>query len=99
MRGEFSVAPSDTSNVKYRYGPLRGFPKITPRIFDAASTVVREDNVMAKVNKDEKASYQFTLILTAIKDLTPDVTDALYEAGFDDALIGMSGRRPELAVI
>src|SRR5437773_10614542 len=43
MRGEFSVAGSDTSNVKYRYGPLRGFPKITPRIFDAALNVVRED--------------------------------------------------------
>ena len=45
---------------------------------------------MAKVNRNETASYQFTLILAGIKDLTPDVTDALYEAGFDDALVGMA---------
>ena len=53
---------------------------------------------MAKVNKKEMASYQFTLILTGIKDLTPDVTDALYEAGFDDALVGMAGRVPYIDV-
>jgi len=45
---------------------------------------------MAKGTKKEPASHQFTLILAGIKDLTPDVTDALYEAGFDDALIGMA---------
>jgi hypothetical protein len=39
---------------------------------------------------NETASYQFTLILAGIKDLTPDVTDALYETGFDDALVGMA---------
>jgi hypothetical protein len=53
---------------------------------------------MAKANKKEMASYQFTLILTGIKDLTPDVTDALYEAGFDDALVGMAGRVPYIDV-
>ncbi|MBI2803945.1 MAG: hypothetical protein HYX68_03065 [Planctomycetes bacterium] len=42
--------------------------------------------------------YQFTLILTGIKDLTPDVTDALYEAGFDDALVGMSAGVPYIDV-
>jgi hypothetical protein len=98
MRGEFSVAHSDTSNVKYLYGPLHGFPKITPTIFDAASSDVREDSVMAKVNRKEIASYQFTLILTGIKDLTPDVTDALYEAGFDDALVGVSAGVPYIDV-
>ena len=33
--------------------------------------------------------HEFTLILSGISELTPDVTDALYEAGFDDALVGM----------
>src|SRR5438093_13291171 len=47
-------------------------------------------NVMAKLKRKETASYQFSLILAGIKDLTPDVTDALYEAGFDDALVGMA---------
>jgi hypothetical protein len=47
-------------------------------------------NQMDTANKKETASYQFTLILAGIKDLTPDVTDALYEAGFDDALVGMA---------
>jgi hypothetical protein len=49
---------------------------------------------MAKINRKETAPYQFTLILAGIKDLTPDVTDALYEAGFDDALIGMAAGVP-----
>ena len=31
-------------------------------------------DVMAKVKREETASYQFTLILAGIKDLTPDVT-------------------------
>src|SRR5437879_4245409 len=65
MRGEFFVALSDTSNVKFRYGPPRGSPKTTPRIFDAVSTVV---------------------------------TDALYEAGFEDALVGMAGGVPYIDV-
>ena len=43
-------------------------------------------------------AYQFTLILTGIKDLTPDVTDALYEAGFDDALVGMAAGVPYIDV-
>jgi hypothetical protein len=98
MRGEFSVALSDTSNVKYRYGPRRGSPKTTPKIFDAASTVVLEDKAMAKVNRKVMEAHQFTLILTGIKDLTPDVTDALYEAGFDDALIGMAAGVPYIDV-
>ena len=53
---------------------------------------------MAKVNRKETASHQFTLILAGIKDLTPEVTDALYEAGFDDALIGMAAGVPYIDV-
>ena len=34
---------------------------------------------MAKVNRKVMDAYQFTLILTGIKDLTPDVTDAQLE--------------------
>src|SRR5437868_2097654 len=58
----------------------------------------QENNVMAKEKKKEAASYEFTLILTGMKDLTPDVTDALYEAGFDDALVGMAGRVPYIDI-
>ena len=53
---------------------------------------------MAKVNRKATDSYQFTLILAGIKDLTPDVTDALYEAGFDDALVGMAAGVPYIDV-
>src|SRR5438046_3313051 len=53
---------------------------------------------MAKVKRKETASYQFSLILAGIKDLTPEVTDALYEAGFDDALVGMASGVPYIDV-
>ena len=36
-----------------------------------------------------KQEYEFTLILSGVSELTPEVLDALYEAGCDDALIGM----------
>ena len=42
--------------------------------------------------------FQFTLILTGVSDLTPEVTDALYEAGFDDALIGMAAGVPYIDI-
>ena len=53
---------------------------------------------MAKPKKKAMTSYQFTLILTGIKELTPEVTDALYEAGFDDALVGMAAGVPYMDV-
>jgi hypothetical protein len=36
-----------------------------------------------------KQEYEFTLILSGVRELTREVLDALYEAGCDDALIGM----------
>jgi hypothetical protein len=36
-----------------------------------------------------KQEYEFTLILSGVGELTPGVLDTLYEAGCDDALIGM----------
>ena len=33
--------------------------------------------------------YKFTLTLSGVHELTPEVLDAFYEAGCDDALIGM----------
>lgn len=33
--------------------------------------------------------YDFTLALTGISELTPDVVDRLYEAGFDDATLAI----------
>ncbi len=53
---------------------------------------------MPKLSRKVMDAHQFTLILTGIKDLTPDVTDALYEAGFDDALVGMAAGVPYIDV-
>jgi hypothetical protein len=36
-----------------------------------------------------KQEYEFTLILSGVSELTREVLDAFYEAGCDDALIGM----------
>jgi hypothetical protein len=36
-----------------------------------------------------KQEYEFTLILCGVRELTHEVLDSLYEAGCDDALIGM----------
>jgi hypothetical protein len=36
-----------------------------------------------------KQEYEFTLILSGVQELTPELLDAFYEAGCDDALIGM----------
>ena len=37
----------------------------------------------------KKQEYEFTLILSDVQELTRKVLDAFYEAGCDDALIGM----------
>lgn len=42
--------------------------------------------------------HEFTLILSGISELTPKVTDALYEAGFDDALVGIVNGVPYIDV-
>lgn len=44
------------------------------------------------------STYAFTLILDGISELTPAVMDAVYEAGFDDALFGISVGVPFLDV-
>ena len=36
------------------------------------------------------STYAFTLILDGVSDLTQELMDAVYEAGFDDALFGIS---------
>jgi hypothetical protein len=53
---------------------------------------------MADVKRKRALSFQFTLILTGIRDLSPEVTDALYEAGFDDALVGRAAGVPYIDV-
>ena len=40
-------------------------------------------------NKQIEKTHQFTLILAGIRELTPEVVNALYEAGFNDSLVGM----------
>ncbi len=42
--------------------------------------------------------HDFTLILSGVSELTPEVTDALYEVGFDDALVGMTNGIPYIDV-
>ena len=42
--------------------------------------------------------HEFTLILSGISELTPEVTDALYKAGFDDALVGIVDGVPYIDV-
>lgn len=38
-----------------------------------------------------KREFEFTLVLSGVNALTREVLDALYEAGCDDALVGMRG--------
>lgn len=42
--------------------------------------------------------HEFTLILSGFSELTPEVTDALYEAGFDDSLVGVADGVPYVDV-
>lgn len=34
--------------------------------------------------------HEFTLILSGVNDLTPELNDALFEGGFDDCLVGVA---------
>ncbi len=34
-------------------------------------------------------THEFTLVLSGVAELTPELLDAFYEAGCDDALVGM----------
>lgn len=58
----------------------------------------QKNTVMAKASRKVLDVHQFTLILAGIKELTPDVTDALFEAGFDDALVGIASGAPYIDV-
>ena len=42
------------------------------------------------MTSNDKTTYTFTLILSGVRELTDEVCDALFEAGCDDALPGMS---------
>jgi hypothetical protein len=98
MPGEFCVAPSAIGNAKSQFGPHPEFLKTTPRIFGGGWTVVQEDDSLVKKSNNRSTKDQFTLILAGISELTPEVTDALYEAGFDDALVGMVDGVPYIDV-
>ncbi len=41
------------------------------------------------MSKTAKQTRSFTLILTGLAELSDDISDALFEAGCDDALIGI----------
>lgn len=47
--------------------------------------------------KSKRREYEFTLILTGIAELRPDILDALFEAGCDDATIALRAGRPVAA--
>lgn len=62
----------------------------------AKSTSVRtvrpRNQAMKKATKTKQAperEYEFTLVLAGVTELTPDVVDALYESGCDDATLCM----------
>lgn len=41
------------------------------------------------MSKTTKQTHTFTLILSGLTELTDDVSDALFETGCDDALVGI----------
>lgn len=50
-----------------------------------------------KPGSECEREYDFTLVVTGITELTPDVQDALFEAGCDDATISVRAGRVYLA--
>ena len=44
-----------------------------------------------EVTDDPKVTYQFTLVLSGLRDVTDELAEAIYGAGCDDALIGSGG--------
>src|SRR4051794_35160032 len=42
-----------------------------------------------RAGQDALATYEFTLVLSGISEITDELADALYAAGCDDALLGM----------
>jgi hypothetical protein len=51
---------------------------------------------MTTTRKACDREHDFTLVLTGIPDLTPEVQNALFEAGCDDATLSMRSGRPFL---
>jgi hypothetical protein len=48
-----------------------------------------EEEIMSQTASEPiHPTWAFTLILDGVPELTDDMTDALYEAGCDDALVG-----------
>jgi hypothetical protein len=48
------------------------------------------------MKKKERVYYEFTLVLSGISELTPEVEDAVFAAGCDDAMLGMRDGVPFL---
>lgn len=62
----------------------------------AQSNRVQKMKKIMRTRKARNREYDFTLVLTGITDLTPEVQDALFEAGCDDATLSMRCGRPFL---
>jgi hypothetical protein len=81
-----------------RSGPPPEILKPMPRISFVKSTVVaiksngssrREGGAMSPDTGVVQERHEFSLLYTGVDDLTDELSDALFEAGCDDATIGI----------
>lgn len=84
-----------------QFGQRREVQKTTPDEYGGKSIFARtpqrpsmtRPRATKMTQKTCESEYEFTLVLTGVEDLTPQIVDALYEAGCDDATIAArSGR-------
>jgi hypothetical protein len=64
-------------------------PKSIAARTEFSSMRARERKAMNPAAKVVQETHEFTLIYTGVEDLTDEFVNAMYEAGCDDALIGM----------
>src|SRR3990172_326591 len=57
------------------------------------ATAVKHDNGTSS----KQGTYSFTLLLSGFEELSPELENALFEAGCDDALLGIRCGNPYLA--
>src|SRR5438445_12283161 len=71
-------------------------PACSPQSRPMSTLSKRNGRETAKHKKGSVKEHDFTLVLSGIADLTPEVQDALFEAGCDDATLSMCCGRPFL---
>src|SRR4051812_17559360 len=70
--------------ARNQFGPPRGIDKNTPTKSGNSSTAARINTNGAEVN-----THQFTLILSGVAEITPELADALYTATGGDIEFNM----------